>query len=248
MLMVACFALAVLAVPLTGGRLSRLDGFRLHRISLLLAALAVQIVVISVVPGEIPAWAAASAHLATYGLAVAFLMSNRGVKGLWVVGIGAALNLAAIAANGGVMPAPAGALEAAGRAVIAGEFENSAVVAHPRLALLGDVFAVPESWPLANVFSVGDVLIVLGAAGVVHSACGSRLAPRSRSAAQASSEMERDAPRSASIAAPASMSSSAVSPRGSPSPRKIPAVGPSPPSALAASTTAAEFQVGCSDV
>ena len=53
---------------------------------------------------------------------------------------------------------------------------------------------------------------------------------------------------SASISAPAAMSSSAVRPAGSPTPRNSPAVGPSPPSVFAASTTAALFHVGCSAV
>ena len=248
--MLACFGLAVLSVPVAGGRFALLAGLRFRAGALLAVAIGVQVVVISVVPGDLPGWAAAGLHLSTYGLAAGFLAANRRVAGLWVVAAGAAANAAAITANNGVMPASPGALATAGRALVTGEFENSAVLAHPRLAFLGDVFAVPGRVPLANVFSVGDVLIVVGAAAVLHCACGSRLAPRSRArlAAQASSETERSAERSTSISAPASMSSSAVRPLGSPAPRNSPAVGPCPPSAFAASTTAAEFQVGCSDV
>ncbi len=246
--MVACFAAAVVAVPLAGGRLGRIERIRLMRLPVLVAALALQVLVISVVPGDIPKALSAGLHILTYALAGVFLLANRELTGMLAIGLGAALNLVAIVANGGVMPASAAALDAAGFGGANREFENSAVVADPHLSFLGDVFAVPEGWPLANVFSLGDVLIVLGAGAVIHSACGSRLAPRSRAAVQASSLAEREVLRSSSMAAPASMSSSAVSPRGSPSPRKRPAVGPSPPSALAASTTAAEFQVGCSDV
>ena len=50
-------------------------------------------------------------------------------------------------------------------------FENSAPVDDAHLAFLGDVFAVPAGWPLANVFSIGDVLIVIGAVALVHGAC-----------------------------------------------------------------------------
>ena len=46
-------------------------------------------------------------------------------------------------------------------------FANAAYVEHARLWFLGDVFAIPASWPLANVFSVGDVLIALGAAWAI---------------------------------------------------------------------------------
>jgi hypothetical protein len=48
------------------------------------------------------------------------------------------------------------------------------VLPDPRLAFLGDVFAIPRGWPLANVFSVGDVLIAVGAVVAVHGICGSR--------------------------------------------------------------------------
>ena len=46
-------------------------------------------------------------------------------------------------------------------------FANSAYVANARLWFLGDVFAVPASWPFANVFSIGDVLIAVGAAWAI---------------------------------------------------------------------------------
>jgi uncharacterized protein DUF5317 len=114
----------------------------------------------------------------SYGLAVAFLVANRQIPWLWVVGLGGLANLVAIAANGGVMPADPGAMARAGMVVHAHEFANSTAVAHPRLAWLGDYFAVPASIPLANVFSVGDVVLVIGAALVLHRACGSRLSRR----------------------------------------------------------------------
>ena len=46
----------------------------------------------------------------------------------------------------------------------------------PRLAFLGDVFSLPASWPLSNVFSVGDILIALGIVWALHRICRSRLA------------------------------------------------------------------------
>ena len=51
---------------------------------------------------------------------------------------------------------------------------------HPRLGFLGDVFAIPAGFPLANVFSIGDVLIVLGVGWGAHRICGSRLVPALR--------------------------------------------------------------------
>ena len=56
-------------------------------------------------------------------------------------------------------------------------FQNSTALAEPRLAFLGDVFSLPASWPLSNVFSIGDVLIALGIVWALHRICRSRLAP-----------------------------------------------------------------------
>jgi hypothetical protein len=78
------------------------------------------------------------------------------------------------------MPASPAALVAAGLPVDEPGFQNSTAVDDPRLAFLGDVFAIPASWPLSNVFSVGDVLIGVGLAWGVHRICGSRLVPRWR--------------------------------------------------------------------
>jgi hypothetical protein len=171
---VACLVLAT--VPLSGGRLSALKDVDLRARWLPLAALAAQVLIITVMPGALDG-VHAPVHLATYAMLAMFLYCNRRLPGLWLVAAGAAANLAAIVANGGVMPASPGAMTAAGMpATLAGEYANSAVVEAARLAWLGDVFAIPESWPLSNVFSVGDVLIAAGFALSVHVVCASRLA------------------------------------------------------------------------
>ena len=72
--------------------------------------------------------------------------------------------MAAIAANGGVIPASPAALVTAGRAVSQAGFRNSAPLADPNLAFLGDIFALPPPFPFHNVFSVGDLCIALGGA------------------------------------------------------------------------------------
>jgi hypothetical protein len=171
--------LALATVPLAGGHLSRLLDVHLRGLPLLVGALVVQVVVISLVP-DAPDGLLTTLHLATYLVALAFVALNLRLRGMWVVGLGGLLNFVAIAANGGVMPASRSALRDAGRTLEAGQFENSAAVRHPSLSFLGDVFAVPASWPLANVFSVGDVLIAIGIAVVVHQACGSRLTAAGR--------------------------------------------------------------------
>jgi hypothetical protein len=88
-----------------------------------------------------------------------------------------ALNLLAIAVNGGVIPASPAALAAAWLPLHQPGFQNSTALPEPRLGFLGDVFSIPASWPLSNVFSVGDVLSALGVAWALHRICRSRLIP-----------------------------------------------------------------------
>ena len=179
MFMVAILLLAVATVPLAGGRLQKLATVRLRWAWTLPVALAIQLAITTVVPDG-PKALYAGAHLASYGFGAAFLAANRRVPGIWLLALGASLNLLAITANGGVMPADPDALRLAGWPVTSSDFENSAALAHPRLAFLGDVFAIPRFVPLANVFSIGDVLIVLGGIWAIHSICGSRLVPNGR--------------------------------------------------------------------
>jgi Family of unknown function (DUF5317) len=174
-LLAAPILVFLVLVPLLGGRLSALVELRFRRPWLLWAALALQVFLF--MPGG-PAWPAA--HLFSYALAGVFVWHNRHIPYLWLPCLGGLLNLAAITANGGTMPARAAAEAAAG--LTATGPANSSVVAHPHLAFLGDVFAIPASWPLHNVFSVGDVILVVGAGLLVHRVTGSRLVPRAAAA------------------------------------------------------------------
>ena len=85
-------------------------------------------------------------------------------------------NFTAIFANDGVMPASASALKAAGVQETPGEFINSTSVPDAHLQFLGDVFATPSWLPVHNVYSIGDVLIVIGVLLAVHSICDSQAA------------------------------------------------------------------------
>jgi MFS family permease len=174
----ALFLILTLAtVPLAGGRLMALAELQMERAWTLFAAISIQVLIVTVIPDHLTA-IHPFIHVGTYFLVAVFLFSNRTVPGLWLIGLGGALNLTAIVANGGTMPASASALASAGLVVnTPGEFINSGVVAAPNLAFLGDIFATPSWLPFANVFSIGDVAIVLGAAIAVHRLCGSRLVP-----------------------------------------------------------------------
>ncbi len=103
--------------------------------------------------------------LSTAAVLVA-VVRNLAVPGMALVALGAASNLVAIVANGGLMPTTAAALAAAGMDPDDG-FSNSAVLADPALAPLTDIFALPAWLPFANVFSIGDVVLGLGVAVVI---------------------------------------------------------------------------------
>jgi Family of unknown function (DUF5317) len=171
----AAVVLILISARLAGGRLERLAQLQLRGKVLIFGALAVQVLIVNIVPGGDPGLHRIL-HLGTYVLAAAFLFANRRIPGMWMIAAGAFTNVTAIALNNGVMPASATALRSAGEMPTGGSFLNSALVAHPRFLFLGDVFAIPKMLPLHNVFSVGDVCIALGAAVGIHTISGSRFA------------------------------------------------------------------------
>ncbi len=166
-MLVPVATLVVLAAVTAAHRtLDGLARIRIRHAWLVALAIGTQIAIIEVLPDRLPLAVAAGLHLASYGAALAFVWLHRRQLGIAVIGLGGLANLAAIAANDGQMPAAPAAAEAAGldeRADADDGFENSTSTEDARLAALGDVFAIPEPWPLANVFSVGDVAIVVGA-------------------------------------------------------------------------------------
>lgn len=171
MILVVAMLLVVLSVPLTGGDFGKLRYLRVRGTGFVFAAIGLQLVLTTVASKVLPATLAEGLHLVSYALAVAFLVVNRRITGLWILSLGGGLNLLAIAVNHGVMPATTAALRRAGRDIVTEGFSNSNAVDHARLSFLGDVFAVPKGVPLANVFSAGDVLLVVGIGVILHVAC-----------------------------------------------------------------------------
>ncbi len=169
---------------LTRGRLRALADLQLGRVGLVYAAFVVQLAAFpsGMLPWTTPDIAARVLWLLSYALLIGFAASNRSVRGVAVVTLGLASNLAAIAANRGLMPANPAAVSDAGRAY--SQHNNSFEAAAPNLAWLTDRWAVPSWIPLGNVFSIGDVLIAVGIAMTVVLA----MHGRSRSARRRSPE------------------------------------------------------------
>jgi hypothetical protein len=144
-----------------GGRLDGLATLSFRWSWLAIAGLGTQLVLFAGPLAERVGAAGPVVYVASMAAVAGFLVGNLRLPGVVVIAVGAAFNFAAILANGGVMPASASALAAAGIDITEG-FTNSREVAAPVLLPLGDVFGLPSWMPFSNVFSIGDVLIGAG--------------------------------------------------------------------------------------
>jgi hypothetical protein len=160
---------ALYAIPLgivlgylLGGRLDRLATLEFHWAWLAVAGLVAQVILFSAPVATSVGAAGPPLYVASTVAVLAAVARNlRTIPALGIVALGAISNLAAIVANGGIMPASPEAVAALGSETEAG-FSNSVVIADPALRPLTDIFALPAWLPLANIFSVGDVLIGIG--------------------------------------------------------------------------------------
>jgi predicted MFS family arabinose efflux permease len=159
MFLLPSLAIGLALAVVLGGKPARLSEVRFSLPWTVLLAFATQLVLFSQLGASIPDAARGPLHIGTYGLLLAFAAANARLLFLIPVLLGVALNGLAIAANGGVMPVSTTAARAAGIEVVEGRNLSSEA---EHLKFLGDVFALPKQFPLANTFSVGDLLIGLG--------------------------------------------------------------------------------------
>jgi hypothetical protein len=158
--------IGIVAGYLLGGRLDRLADVDFRWGWLAVAGLLVQVVLFSPWLADLDPGVGSVIYVASTGAVLVAVLRNWRIPGLILVAVGAGANLVAIVTNGGVMPTTVAALETAGLTTD-DAFSNSAVVADPAVPFLTDIFALPAWVPLANVFSLGDVLIGLGVAATI---------------------------------------------------------------------------------
>jgi len=161
-------AAAILVGLLAGGSLRNFERLRVHWWALAFVGLGLQIVPVPELSGA-PLWAVGAGMLvASYVLLLTFLTVNRWIPGAAVMAIGLLMNLAVVAANGG-MPVSAHAIEIAGGS--AADLVDGAGAKHhvmfdeDVLTPLGDVIPIPP--PAGVVLSIGDVLLYMGIAWFV---------------------------------------------------------------------------------
>jgi hypothetical protein len=153
----------------TGGSPARLGDLRFRWAPVVALGLLVQVALFSTPFGAALGPLAPWAYVGSTAIVLAAVARNVHIRGMALVLLGGLSNAVAIVVNGGYMPVSAAALAAMGRAEAAG-YSNSRLVDDVRLAALTDIFAMPTWVPAANVFSVGDVLIGVGAAVVIVTA------------------------------------------------------------------------------
>jgi hypothetical protein len=167
MLLLYAIAIGLVCGLALGGRPGHLGRVHIRWAPVALAGLLFQAALFSPPIASRVGDAGPALYVASTVLVLAALLRNLPIPGFAVIAVGAVLNLTAIVANGGRMPASPEAFTAlTGQpAVPTTDFSNSVITAHDtQLAFLGDIFVLPRPIPLANVFSIGDVVIALGAA------------------------------------------------------------------------------------
>ena len=170
-------AASLLLAVAAGADLRALAEVRLRATWLIVLAFALQLLVFAIPwTAKVLSGAAGEVHMTSYGLLLLFATANLSQPGFALATVGLALNTIAIVANNGRMPVLLSVWETTGKAssdiTRTGRYNNNVLAtAHTHIGFLGDVFPLPASLPLSNSFSVGDILLLLGATFFVYRRC-----------------------------------------------------------------------------
>ncbi len=171
MLIPLLIALAIVAGLLRGGSLRNFAALPLRLIPLIIASFVLQLFLFTpFLHRPLIAVAVAPLYLLSMAMAVVWVGLNWRIPGMPLIALGLGMNFAAIAANGGHMPVSLESARYAGKITnfaAGASVANNSLLAPPeqvRLWILTDIIPLPKELPLANVFSIGDVLLVIGIA------------------------------------------------------------------------------------
>jgi len=173
MILLLALAVALLVAFLRGGSLRNLADLHLEWGWLAGLALAIQIVAVYWATGARYLYLQRGALVVSGLLLLPVIWRNLHSPGLALIGLGLALNLAVMVANGGFMPITPEAVARIGHRHLIVHLDGlermsgSKGIVLPReetaLWALSDIFIIPPPLPLASAFSLGDVLVAVGA-------------------------------------------------------------------------------------
>jgi hypothetical protein len=162
--------LAILVALLRGGSLRHFSALHIRWIPLVIATCGFQFLSFApFVKPFLPAWASIALYILSMALLTLWVAGNWRIPGMLLMATGLLMNFAAITANGGHMPVSSASVRYSGSISRyernADHIVNNSIMIDEqvRLWLLTDIFAVPQAIPFANVYSIGDVLLTLGA-------------------------------------------------------------------------------------
>lgn len=181
MLLLYAVLIGLVAGLISGGKFAALGSTHIRLWPVALIGLMAQLLLFSSPLAAVVGPWGPSLYVVSTVLVLMALVWNLRQPGFWLIILGALANFAVIVLNGGQMPASADAWQVlTGVATVpATDFSNSALIGpNTVLPFLGDVFVLPRPIPMANVFSVGDVLIGVGGAVFVFQAMHGRVLAR----------------------------------------------------------------------
>lgn len=176
LLIIGAIVGGILVGLVLGGSLQQLAEIKLRWWPLALLGLALQLVPIPSMKGQIDHWLGVGLLIASYVVLLAFVAVNIRLPGFWLIAIGFALNVVVISINGG-MPVSREALRQAygpDYPSILHDLEVNGGAKHhlsrpdDDLVPLTDV--IPLGPPVRLVLSVGDVMFFLGVSWVIAAA------------------------------------------------------------------------------
>ena len=174
-LLLASIGLATITAWMRRGKLSRLGDvtFRLWWVIPLMAILQSILIRLTHPPNRLEWWRLRPLMMTiSYIILWAVVWLNRQLPGMTMVLVGTALNLLAIAANGGYMPISPDALARIAAGLTAYQVPLGNVVLGSKDVLLsppqslfwmlGDILVVPEPFPWPTAMSIGDLFLAVG--------------------------------------------------------------------------------------
>jgi hypothetical protein len=181
MILVVAILGAILFGVLTGGSARRLANLPLRAGWIALVAFSLQIYIIYFPEPVSEGFFSPRVGLLIFSVALLFVFvwKNRLMTGMWLIALGFLANLGVMLLNGGYMPITEEAIAQVGRSksILSSEpysrVRATKDIVLPREATLAwwlsDIFILPPPFPVPTVFSLGDLLIAVGAFWLIQS-------------------------------------------------------------------------------